>query len=150
MTFLKRTSCCRRHHLSTDHDHGDSANLPTRSSRLCWRSQSSRFFSMDDRIARSLHLADQKPELSISQLAREANLSVSAFHHLAKRELGMGFKKYIAEERLQLIYSRIVSGSDLIKTIQYDSGFLDAPTFSRWIKRRFGKSPANLRNRTGL
>ncbi|WP_148253737.1 AraC family transcriptional regulator [Aidingimonas lacisalsi] len=84
-------------------------------------------------------------DLGVDTLAREANMSVSSFHHHFKRITHASPLQYL--KRLRLIKARLLLGHDDLNVNQIAAtvGYRSVPQFSRDYKRYFGVSPVKDR-----
>lgn len=85
--------------------------------------------------------------LEVSDLARNANLSVSALERRFRKHLGKSPKQFIAGVRLEKARHRLLHGDEAISTIAYDCGFGDPGYFSRRYQKHFGEQPSQTRRR---
>lgn len=99
----------------------------------------SRFAQMA-KVLRRMH-ADYAEDLDVAALAREANMSVSAFHHNFKAVTSSSPLQYIKSIRLHkaraLMAQDGLGASDAAERV----GYASASQFSREFKRFFGESP---------
>lgn len=96
-------------------------------------------------IARVLRLIEQRftENLTMEELARSANMSVSAFHHHFKAVTATSPLQYI--KSLRLHKARLMMLGDGIKagTAAARVGYESSSQFSREYKRFFGSTPSN-------
>ena len=79
----------------------------------------------------------------VEALAASLNLSTRQFSRNLKADTGLSPAKFIKEVQLQQARKDLENGSTLsIKEVCYNNGFVDATTFSKVFKIRFGKSPS--------
>lgn len=95
-------------------------------------------------IARVLRIMEQRftENLTVEELAREANMSVSAFHHHFKAATATSPLQYIKtlrlhRARLMMLHDGLKAGVAADK-VGYESG----SQFSREYKRFFGNTPS--------
>ena len=99
--------------------------------------------SQVSQIARVLRIMEQRftENLTVDELAREANMSVSAFHHHFKAATAMSPLQFQKRLRLQEA-RRLMVGEALDATsAAYRVGYSDASHFSREYKSLFGAPP---------
>lgn len=88
--------------------------------------------------------------LEVGDLARHANLSISALERRFRKHLGKSPKKFIEGVRLETARHRLQHSADAIATIAYDCGFGDPGYFSRQYLKHFGEQPSQTRRLTGV
>ncbi|HHW4805816.1 TPA: helix-turn-helix domain-containing protein, partial [Salmonella enterica] len=100
--------------------------------------------SQVSQIARVLRIMEQRftENLTVEELAREANMSVSAFHHHFKAATATSPLQYIKtlrlhRARLMMLHDGLKAGVAADK-VGYESG----SQFSREYKRFFGNTPS--------
>src|SRR5919108_3371077 len=104
---------------------------------------------MDWRVAQAIATMERHLErpLTVADLARRVNLSVSRFSHLFHTELGRSPARYLRELRLDRARV-LVEGSTLsIKEVMATVGINDPSHFTRDFARRHGASPRKIRAR---
>jgi transcriptional regulator GlxA family with amidase domain len=101
------------------------------------------------RIARALVLIEQRlgQPIRISDLAAEVNLSPSRFGHLFHAECGCSPRAYITGLRMARAHALLSETPQLVKQVMAAVGVRDPSHFVREFRRRFGESPAALRER---
>ncbi|EJL43988.1 helix-turn-helix domain-containing protein [Brevibacillus agri] len=80
-------------------------------------------------------------ELTVQQLARQANLSVRQFTRLFKRATGKSPIGYLTAYRINRSKEELLSGGELLHTISRNSGFKDTHYFNRRFKQIVGLPP---------
>jgi len=101
----------------------------------------------DKTIGRVLRSVHHRPELrwTVDRLAREANLSRSAFAARFKMRVGLTPQQYLLRYRfgkaLQLLRNTDAKIYDIARRVGYDS----EPSFSKAFKRATGASPGSFR-----
>ena len=78
---------------------------------------------------------------TLTELAREHDLSVSRLTHRLSSELGIPYRTYILWRRLQ-VAPESVSAPGSLTLAAHDAGFSDAPHLSRTFRRMFGLAPS--------
>ncbi|MGB8888708.1 MAG: helix-turn-helix transcriptional regulator [Candidatus Korobacteraceae bacterium] len=99
----------------------------------------------DFRITKVVQLLNKDPLHTVSELARNYQLSVSRMSHLFKDEIGINVKNYRLDRRLQLSAEMLVSTDMPIKAIAYSAGYSHCSSFVRAFKSHFGVSPTSYR-----
>lgn len=103
---------------------------------------------IDARVRMAVHTMEMRTvnqPLREQQLARDAGLSVSQLNRLFVRELGKTPAEYWEEKRIRSARLALLRSDQNIKSIAFDLGFSSLPHFSTWIRKKFGKSPRQLR-----
>jgi AraC-like DNA-binding protein len=83
--------------------------------------------------------------VSLPQLARRVNLSVSRIQHLFRASRGVPIMRSLRETRLQAAAILLVSTHLRVSEICYQVGFHQPSHFTHAFKRRFGSSPRAYR-----
>ena len=104
---------------------------------------------MDWRVAQAIATMERHLErpLSVAELARRVNLSISRFAHLFHTELGRSPARYFRELRLDRARILVEESNLSIKEIMAAVGFNDPSHFARDFARRYGASPREMRAR---
>lgn len=84
--------------------------------------------------------------VSIAEMAKGANLSVSRFHVLFRETTGLPPHSYIMREKLKRGMELLKKTDKTLDEISLDTGFCDRYHFSRQFKRMFGISPGKYRH----
>jgi AraC-like DNA-binding protein len=99
-------------------------------------------FSQIARVLRRIH-AEYNKELDIESLAREANMSISTFHHNFKSVTSESPLRYLKNIRLQKALMLMIRDGLNACTTAEKVGYESASQFSREFRRYFGNSPAD-------
>ncbi len=99
-------------------------------------------FSQIARVLRRIH-QDYHKELDVEVLAREANMSVSNFHHNFKAVTSTSPLQYLKSIRLHKARILMLQDGLNASTAANRVGYASLSQFSREFKRFFGNSPAN-------
>ena len=83
--------------------------------------------------------------LSVDELARACNLSVSALERRFKKHLKKTPHQYITETRLDNAKRLLLETEKSIGTIALETGFADHSHFTRMFRKHFGQAPSSLR-----
>jgi transcriptional regulator GlxA family with amidase domain len=99
---------------------------------------------MDQRLQIVLALMEDKlhENLSLDELARSANVSVSYFHHLFKALTGRTPGHYLRTLRMQRARELLGTTVLSVKQVMNKTGFSDRSHFDREFKRVYGLTPA--------
>lgn len=99
-------------------------------------------------IARSVHwLRDHATEpMRVTDLARQAGLSVSAFHRTFHAVTGSSPLQFQKQLRLQTARQLLLSGKGTVSQVAFDVGYESAAQFNREYRRLFGKPPGQDRD----
>ena len=99
-------------------------------------------FGQIARVLRRVHQEYHK-ELDVESLAREANMSVSSFHHNFKAVTSTSPVQYLKSIRLHKARALMLQGDHNASTAANRVGYSSLSQFSREFKRYFGSSPTN-------
>ena len=99
-------------------------------------------FGQISRVLKRLHLEYNK-EQDIGSLAREANMSISTFHHNFKSVTAATPLQYLKSIRLHKARMLMVQDGINASTAAVSVGYESASQFSREFRRFFGNSPAD-------
>ncbi|RKQ39191.1 AraC family transcriptional regulator [Enterobacter sp. R1(2018)] len=97
-------------------------------------------FSLISRVLRRIEM-QYTENLSVDQLAAEANMSVSAFHHNFKSVTSTSPLQYLKSYRLHKARMLILHDGLKASTAAVRVGYESASQFSREFKRYFGVTP---------
>jgi transcriptional regulator GlxA family with amidase domain len=86
-------------------------------------------------------------DLTVSALARRANMSERSFARAFRRELGITPATYVTTVRLEAARIELESGAALVEGVARRAGFGTVETMRRAFNRRLGVSPADYRDR---
>jgi AraC-like DNA-binding protein/DNA gyrase inhibitor GyrI len=84
-------------------------------------------------------------QITIEEVAYEANMSVRSFHNYFSALTRHTFKEYVVKRRLTKALLLLQETEDKIIEIAYDSGYESHEAFSRAFKNEFGISPIHFR-----
>jgi transcriptional regulator GlxA family with amidase domain len=107
---------------------------------------------MDQRVQRVKTLIESSldRDLSVSEMARFVDLSVSHLQHLFKNEMGQSPAHYAQALRLQRARDLLESSSLSIKQIMIRVGAKDRSNFERRFKRAYKVTPGQYRKAAAL
>ena len=101
-------------------------------------------FSTDKRILESIErLYISSDRLTLTELAKRANISTSRFRHLFKEETGIPLSAYQLWLKTRKAILYLVENQKLIEAA-YEGGFSDQAHFSRIFRRSFGLNPSEF------
>jgi AraC-like DNA-binding protein len=83
--------------------------------------------------------------ISVDQIARQCNLSVSALERRFKKHLKKTPHQYLNEVRLEHARGMLLETQKPIATIGMETGFSDHSHFTRSFTRYFGQAPSHFR-----
>lgn len=86
------------------------------------------------------------PELSLSEVAAEANFSPSHFSSVFHKETGETFRDYLSRSRIEQAKELLRTTNHTYSEIAYQSGFGDPRYFGQVFRRKVGVSPQEFRN----
>ena len=103
-------------------------------------------------VAKALEFMHLKyaEKLTVNDVAKSANMSVSHFSRTFKTEIGMPPLEKLIEIRLSKARQMLDNTARSISQVAVDCGFATPSHFSTAFSRSFGVSPSQYRNRTGL
>ena len=107
---------------------------------------------MDERVQRVKTLIERNldRELTVTEMARFVDLSVSHLQHLFKNELGQSPAQYVQEVRLMRARDLLENSSLSIKQIMFRIGAKDRSNFERRFKRAYKLTPVQYRKVAAL
>jgi two-component system response regulator YesN len=85
------------------------------------------------------------PNLKMSRVAREFNISPSHFSTIFRQDLGITYRDYISNLRINYAKQLLRTTNLLCSEIAYRSGFNDSHYFSVFFKKKTGLSPRQFR-----
>ncbi|WP_341914894.1 AraC family transcriptional regulator [Ferrovibrio terrae] len=99
------------------------------------------------RISRVLHhiAAHATEPLDLAQLAGIACMSKYHFLRSFRRSVGVTPHQYLLGLRLRLAARRLLSSTEPVSSIAFDTGFGDLSTFNANFRAQFGTSPGSFR-----
>ena len=102
---------------------------------------------MDQRVQRVKTLIESSldRELTVSEMARFVELSVSHLQHLFKNEIGQSPGHYVQTLRLNQARELLESSSLSIKQIMFRIGTKDRSNFERRFKQAYKLTPVQYR-----
>lgn len=101
----------------------------------------------EPRVAAAVAAMEARIEtpVPVTAIATEAGVSPRRLEQLFRAELGMGPGAYFLELRLQAARRLVVDTHHSLQTVALRTGFASQAAFSRGFRRRFGRSPAEVR-----
>lgn len=107
---------------------------------------------MDERVQRVKTLLESSfnQEITVSEMARLVDLSISHLQHLFKNELGQSPAQYVQELRLMRARDLLENSSLTIKQIMFRIGAKDRSNFERRFKRAYKLTPVQFRKVAAL
>jgi AraC-like DNA-binding protein len=110
-------------------------------------------FSKDDERFRKVHTfinANFRKKIKLTDAAKLAGLSDSAFSHYFKKRTLKNFSEFIIDMRIMFAKEQLSSTSQSITSIAYDSGFNSISNFNSQFIRKTGLSPRKYRSETKM
>ncbi len=98
-----------------------------------------------DRIRLLLGQIDPTRRESVEELARQAEMSATAFRNAFHAVAGVPPRRWLEERRIELAARRLLRTNLPVSAIATEVGYPDAYHFSRVFKRQTGRSPAAYR-----
>ena len=107
---------------------------------------------MDQRVQRVKTLIESSfdRELSVGEMARSVDLSVSHLQHLFKNHLHQSPAQYVLILRLERAKELLETSSLSIKQIMFRIGAKDRSNFERRFKQTYKLTPVQYRRTVGL
>lgn len=107
---------------------------------------------MDQRVQRIITLIESNFErdLSVSEMARFVDLSVSHLQHLFKKDMGQSPAHYVQALRLKRARDLLENSSLSIKQIMIRIGTKDRSNFERRFKQTYKLTPVQYRKVAGV
>ncbi len=87
----------------------------------------------------SAHIGDP---ISVADIAKELNVSVSCLAHTFKEQMNISIHRYILKKRLIMAHHKILCGDPATKAAM-DCGFADYSGFYKQYKKMFNKTPSS-------
>lgn len=87
-----------------------------------------------------------KENISLTDVTTYANISNSTFCKKFPQYVGMGFKEYLTDLRLEYAKMLIINTSEPITDIASYSGFNSQTYFQQVFLKKYGSTPKNFRN----
>lgn len=88
------------------------------------------------------HLTD---DLTQSEIARNAAVSLSALQKLFRYSLGYSLSEYITKRRMSEAAKRLVMENESVTTLAFDYGYNSVESFSRAFRRIYGILPSDFK-----
>lgn len=82
---------------------------------------------------------------SIHDLARQNGVNENQLYYVFQKNTGMGAGQYLTTYRLNRAREMLITGRSPVKEIASNVGYPDALYFSRSFRKRFGRSPSEIR-----
>lgn len=108
------------------------------------RQAPSHLVGMDERIFRAATILDERSisrAISEKELASRVGSSVSQLNRLFVAEFGVTPTQYHERRKLAQARYLVSENASPIKQIAYELGFASLPSFSRWFRKKTGRSP---------
>lgn len=86
-----------------------------------------------------------RENLTQAEVATAVHLNPAYFSTLFKKNMGKGFREYLAELRITAVKKRLRGSTERIKDIAAAEGFDDYPYFCRLFKHLVGQTPQEYR-----
>ena len=84
--------------------------------------------------------------ITIDEVARQANLSRSHFSRYFKERTGKTYMQFLNEVRIENACSKLKNSEDRIEQICYDVGFQNISNFNRQFKKKKKMAPSSYRS----
>lgn len=86
-----------------------------------------------------------RENLTQAEVAAAVHLNPAYFSTLFKKNMGKGFREYLADCRIKAVKQRLCGSTERIKDIAAAEGFDDYPYFCRLFKNLVGQTPQEYR-----
>lgn len=83
--------------------------------------------------------------LSLEDVAKAADVSVSHLHMLFRTQLGESPHQYLIQKRLRIAGHSLATGKQSVKAVAAEVGYPNAESFCRAFKKFFGRSASDYR-----
>jgi AraC-like DNA-binding protein len=83
--------------------------------------------------------------LSLEDVAKAADVSVSHLHMLFRRQLGESPHQYLIQKRLRIAGHSLATSNQSIKVVATEVGYPNAESFCRAFRKFFGRSASDYR-----
>ncbi|MBW7973358.1 AraC family transcriptional regulator [Bradyrhizobium sp. BR 10289] len=83
--------------------------------------------------------------LTVDTLCREAGVSSSHLRTWFKAAMGVTVHRYVLQRRLEHARQLLLQGDRKLSDIALEAGFSHQSHLAKWMRREFGRSPAELR-----
>lgn len=84
------------------------------------------------------------PDLTLSYVADQYDMSIYTFSRFFKEGMGIGFKEYTSLKRFELAKTLLLTTDKKINEISTETGFSSLNYFATWFKSMCGESPSNF------
>lgn len=95
--------------------------------------------------ARQFIDANHTEDLSLSQVARSANMSTFYFCKQFKKATGFSFTDYLGRVRIEKAKQQLLKPHSRVSEVAYEVGFQSLTHFNRVFKKLSGESPTTFR-----
>jgi AraC-like DNA-binding protein len=106
----------------------------------------SQLFSSTTYTFKQIIEANLFSQVGVEDLAQQSNLSVSSFKREFKKLYNDSPANYIKTKRLEKAAELLLSSSERITDIAFDSGFNDLANFTKSFHDKYGTSPSGYRS----
>jgi len=89
----------------------------------------------------------QGDELSLTQVAKEVNMSAFYFCKMFKKSTGLTFTDYLARVRVEKVKNLLLNPNRRVSEAAYEAGFQSLSQFNRVFRRIAGESPSVYREK---
>lgn len=83
--------------------------------------------------------------ISVKEMAKMCNLSISRFYRVFKAGTGLSPQAYVRKIRLKQVTERLIESQDTLAEIAAETGFADAFHLSRHFSQAYGIPPSEFR-----
>ena len=84
-------------------------------------------------------------KLSLAEMCRSADLSISRLSHLFRKEVGESPAQYLIMLKMERARSLLCDPVQSVKAVMVEVGFRDQSNFARAFKKAYGETPSEYR-----
>ena len=86
-----------------------------------------------------------KKDITLRDISRDRGYNYQYLSRIFNQNVGMNFKKFLNQYRIEYAYARIQDTNDPLSQIAFESGFQSIRSFDHVCRMTYGKSPSELR-----
>jgi len=105
---------------------------------------------LDPKIEKAVAIMEDRPNISVAELAKALGMGRTAFLTLFHRETGSSPQRFSRKKRLEKACMLLHFSDKTIQEIAEETGFCERYHFSRMFKQEYSYGPATFRKQVGL